>query len=463
MQSDDTRQHCGQNLQELARWACATEACDIPAEVTTKAAQILADDMAAMIGARDEPEVARFHRQMLARRSAQEAMVWRGGRDCTSRLEAAVCNAVAANTLELDEGFRPVPCHAGLYVLPALMSEAQADDLSCTEMLRALVLGYEIVTRVARSFDVRQVVMQSHGRYAALGAAAGTGIARRLDQHMLASALGAAVTLVGPGPRNHLAEGAMIRNAWAASGAWNGLMALQWTACGLGGIPEAVYDVYATVLGGQAQPDRLTQGLGQNWAVLEGYTKIYACCQHLHSAVEAALQLRALHPHLAQLEHIERIEVQTHPLALPLVNPWPSTTLGAKFSMPHAVAAALQKGDAGAQAFTTATLSEPDIVRLRQRVHTSAWPALPAPPHDRPAGVTIYLRDGSSLSAQCLSARGGSDRPLPADTWRVKLGDLAQPAYPRIVSIMDEIVGGHAPRMNQSWRAIVQDITEDAP
>ena len=42
-------------------------------------------------------------------------------------------------------------------------------------------------------------------------------------------------------------------------------------------------------------------------------------------------------------------------------------------------------------------------------------------------------------------------------------GALAQPAYPRIVSIMDEIVGGHAPRMNQSWRAIVQDITEDAP
>jgi 2-methylcitrate dehydratase PrpD len=462
MQPEGTRQRCGQSVQELARWACATQARDIPAEVITKAAAILADDMAAMIGARDEPEVARFHRHMLARRPAQEAMVWRGGRECTGKLEAAVCNAVAANTLELDEGFRPTPCHAGLYVLPALMSQAQTDELSCREMLRALVLGYEIVTRVARSFDVRHVVMQSHGRYAALGAAAGTGIARRLDPRTLACALGAAVTLVGPGPRNHLAEGAMIRNAWAASGAWNGLMALEWTACGLGGIPEAVYDVYATVLGGQAQPDRLTQGLGEQWAVLEGYTKIYACCQHLHSAVEAALQLRALHPQLARIEQIERVEVQTHPLALPLVNPRPTTTLGAKFSMPHAVAAALQKGDAGAQAFTTATLGEPDIARLRERVHTTAWPDLPAPPHDRPAGVTVHLRDGSSLSAQCLSAHGGPDLPLPADTWRVKLRALAQPAYPRIVDIMDEIVGGHTPRMNQSWRAITQEITEGA-
>jgi 2-methylcitrate dehydratase PrpD len=130
--------------------------------------------------------------------------------------------------------------------------------------------------------------------------------------------------------------------------------------------------------------------------------------------------------------------------------------------MPHAVAAALQKGDAGAQAFTTATLGEPDIARLRERVHTTAWPDLPAPPHDRPAGVTVHLRDGSSLSAQCLSAHGGPDLPLPADTWRVKLRALAQPAYPRIVDIMDEIVGGHTPRMNQSWRAITQEITEGA-
>ena len=36
----------------------------------------------------------------------------------------------------------------------------------------------------------------------------------------------------------------------------------------------------------------LTDGLGDAWAILDGYMKIYACCQHLHSLVEAALDVR---------------------------------------------------------------------------------------------------------------------------------------------------------------------------
>ncbi len=457
---DDMRDRCGANFRRLAQWAAATEAQAIPPLVMDKAARILADDLSAIVGARAEPELVRFQQRMLARRGPPEATVWRGGTDRTGRIDAAVCNALAADFLELDEGYRPVPCHAGLYVLPALLAHAEAANLSCQDLLRALVLGYEVVTRVARGFEVDKVVMQSHGRYAALGAAAGVGIAKGMDADMLAAALGAAVTLIGPGPRNHLAEGAMIRNAWPASGAWNGLMAIEWTECGLGGIPEAVYDVYATVLGARPVPQRMVDGLGEQWAVLDGYTKIYACCQHLHSAVEAALQLRAEHPDLARPGAIERIDVQTHPLALPLVNPAPGTTLGAKFSMPHAVAAALLQGHAGAAAFSSDTLADAAIGQLRQRVATTAWePLLPAP-NDRPARVTVRLADGSILSAECLSARGGPDRPLPADTWRTKLIELAQPVYPRIVAVLDEIVSGDARRRAQPWPDLVREMTQ---
>jgi 2-methylcitrate dehydratase PrpD len=456
---NEARAECGANLRKLLKWATATPASAIPGHVMDKAARILADDMAAMVGARNEPELVKFQQRMLARRGPPEATVWRGGTDRTDRVEAAVCNAVAADWLELDEGFRPVPCHAGLYVLPSLLAQAESSGLSCEDLLRALVLGYEVVTRIARTFTVEQTVMQSHGRYGAVGAAAGIGLAQRLDADTLVAALGAAVTLVGPGPRNHLAEGALIRNAWPASGAWNGMMAVSWAQCGMGGIPEAVFDVYGTVLGGEAHPGRLVQGLGEQWAVLEGYTKVYACCQHLHSAVEAALELRSKHPGLAQAGRIERIEVQTHPLALPLVNPAPHTTLGAKFSMPHAVGAALLMGDAGAPAFTAATLDDPVLRKLRTRVQTGAWEPLLPPPHDRPARVTVHTVDGASLSAECLSARGGPDRPLPESTWRDKMQELALPAYPGIVGIFDGIVQGDAQRRAQSWSSIAAEIT----
>jgi 2-methylcitrate dehydratase PrpD len=455
---NDTRDECAERALDLVRWATQVEVDDIPPEVLRRGARILADDLAAMIGARDEPEVTRFHGRMLAQQRPAEATVWRGGRSRTDRLSAAVANAVAADWLELDEGFRPTPCHAGLYVIPALLAQAEASNLRCAELLRALVLGYEIVTRIARSWTPPAMTMQSHGRYGAIGAAAGVGLAVRLKADDLMAALGGAATLIGPGPRNHLAEGALIRNAWPASGAWNGIMAVEWAACGIGGIPAAFYDVYTTVLGGQAHPERLVDRLGESWAVLDGYTKIYACCQHLHSAVEAAMELRAQHPDVADIGRIESIAVQTHALALPLVNPAPGTTLGAKFSMPHAVAASLALGDAGAAGFDARALADPAIVQLRKRVATTPWTPVLAPPNDRPARVTVRMRDGRSFMAQCLSARGGSDRPLPPDVWIDKMRALAEPAYPSIVGVFEELVRGDRRRLDQKWPDVVRAI-----
>lgn len=458
-ESSALREVCANSVQSLVRWATATEISDIPQAVLSRAARIMADDLAAIIGARDEPEVARFHGRVLERRRPAEATVWRGGGARTDRLSAAVANAVAADWLELDEGYRPTPCHAGLYVLPALLAEAEAASVRCADVLRALVIGYEIVTRIARSWAQPVTTMQSHGRYGAIGAAAGVGVAMRLNAEELGGALGAAATLIGPAPRSHLAEGVLIRNAWPASGAWNGMMAIEWAGCGLGGVPQAFFDVYSTVLGGRAYPERLTRQLGESWAVLDGYTKIYACCQHLHSAVEAAIGLRATHPEVAATAEIVSVSVQTHTLALPLVNTAPHTTLGSKFSMPHAVAATLATGDAGADSFSARALDDPAIAQLRELVTISEWlPALP-PPNDRPARVIVTMRNGMTFKSECTSARGGPDRPLPSDAWVGKMQSLATPVYPAIVGVFEDLVGCDPRRLDQPWPAVARAIT----
>src|SRR3546814_10040573 len=64
-------------------------------------------------------------------------------------------------------------------------------------------------------------------------------------------------------------------------------------------------------------------------------------------------------------QEIDSITVECHPLALAFSNAAPATTLGAKFSMPHAVAAALALGQGGAAAFSTNSLADP---RDRQSV-----------------------------------------------------------------------------------------------
>ena len=454
------REAVAREARTLIDWAAGCGLVAVPSDVLARAATVLTDDLAAMIGARNEPEVERFHARVIERAHHREATVLRGGTARVARIDAAVANAVAANWLELDEGYRRTPCHAGLYVLPALLATAETDDAPTDELLRAIVLAYEVVTRIARGFKQRALNMQSHGRYCAIGAAAATALLRRLDADTMFAAVTAAATLVNPAPRTHLVAGALVRNVWPAQGAWSGMMAVEWAGMGIGGSPDAFYDVYGDVLGGTPQPEALTQGLGREWALLEGYTKLYACCQHLHATVEALLDLRPALMAAGSVAAVDSVEIATHALARPLMNAKPDTTLGAKFSLPHAVASALVMGSGGAEAFAFDTLARPDIDRLRQRVTVKPYDAELPPPNDRPARAEVKLRDGRVLSAECLSARGGSDRPLPATTVDDKLAQLAVPAYPKIADVLAPIRALEADALRRGWRQTVDAFTQ---
>src|SRR5436190_17618922 len=117
----DSRAQCAQGVRALTHWAAGMRFEDVPAPALERAVRVLADDLAAMIGARSEPEVEAFHARTLARAKVSEATIFRGGRPRTDLLSAVVANGVAADWLELDEGYRLAPCHAGLYVVPSLL------------------------------------------------------------------------------------------------------------------------------------------------------------------------------------------------------------------------------------------------------------------------------------------------------------------------------------------------------
>ncbi len=178
---------------------------------------VLADDIAAMLAGAGEPEVRRYRERVLARRPVAESVLFAPGLPLADRMQAASANALAGTWCELDEGFRRAICHAGIYVLPALLAEASAEGRSLGEVLRALALGYEVVTRLAMSARYAKPVIHAHALWSAVGAAAGVVLARRGGAGTLFRAVTAAATTCSLGPRPHLAEGVLIRNGWAAA------------------------------------------------------------------------------------------------------------------------------------------------------------------------------------------------------------------------------------------------------
>jgi len=438
-------------MRALTAWAAALRSEDIPAAVLQRTALILADDVAAMIAARDEPELRRLHEQMLGRAALREATVFRGGRALTDRYSAAAANGAAADWCELDGGYRKAVCHAGLYTLSALLAEAEAERLPIGELLRAATVGYEVVARMGRAWEHPRLVLHPHASLAAVGAAAGVAAARRFDPQVFLDAVTSATSLIAAGPWNHAVQGALVRNVWPAAGAWLGLRSADWAQCGIGGLPGTPYDVYSDILGGTARPERLTAGLGEEWAVADGYHKIYACCQYAHSSVEAVLGLRADLPRADLPRAIRAITVEVSPGGLTLNNYQPRTTLAAKFSIPHAVAAALTLGSAGAEGFSSATLGQPALEALRAKVQLRPYAPLQPFPNDRPSRVTVELENGRRIVRECLSAQGGPDRPFAeADIFR-KIRQLTEPVYPDFAGTMEDLLTSMPERMSQPW------------
>ena len=432
-----------QGVQRLVAWAAGLGYGDVPDAARQRMALIMADDIAAILSAQDEPEILAFHKHLRNQSSREEATLLRDGGPKIEARSAALGNGLAASWNEMDEGYRKSPCHAGIYLLPALFAVAERDGLTLREVMRAGIGAYEITARFARAWRSIMPPLHPHGIFNSVGAAAAVGLARKLDAERLLLAVSGAATMVSPGPYNHAIRGALVRNAWAAAGAQTGMLAVDLAEAGIGGLASSPYDVYATCLGAESDAAELTLDLGQEWAVCDGYHKLYACCQYAHASLDALGEILARRPELKGGERVASIVVETDPRGMTLDNYQPASTLAAKFSMPHAVAAAVVYGNAGVDSFSSTSLSDPRISRLRNKIVMKPHPDVRPWPLDRPGRVTLALEDGEKLTAGRASARGGPDQPFAEQEIQTKIRMLSAqsaPGLPRAVAAIPDVL-----------------------
>lgn len=445
----------GKALGDLVAFTSTVEWDGIPEAVQRRAALVLCDDLAATVAARSEPEIIALHDGVAKSSGQAEATVFNARGQRFDRYSAAMANGCAGDWAELDEGYRRVICHAGVYCLPALLAEAEAGEYSTTELLRALVIGYETVARVARAFTFPNLVLHPHGSLAAVGAAAAICALRRVPDDIAIGAISSAATMVLPGPYTHPIKGSLVRNVWPGISAQTGLRAVDWAAIGICGLPSALHDVYTDAFGATADATQLNEGLGAAWAISDGYHKVFACCQYGHATIEATKKLLEQAP----VSRVAAIHLETHEKARLMDNPDPNTTIAAKFSIQHIAATAAVHGSGGAEAFSSKSLHIPDVAALRHKVTTSAYDPLPDWPNDRPTRVTWTLDDGTTLTQEVMSARGGPDLPFTPDEIRTKVHGIVDDPYPAMGGVVDALLELDAATLKRSWGDTVREMT----
>jgi 2-methylcitrate dehydratase PrpD len=346
----------------------------------------------------------------------------------------------------LDDGYTRTAVHPGALSQPLILAAAQANDLSIQEMLRAVVVSYEVGTRFARSWPETLPRLHPHGVVNTVCAAAGYASLMKFDKTLFMNALTGACTMVSPGPYSHPIQGALIRNAWPAAGAWLGYFSCEMAQANICGTPSGPYDVYQIGFGAPSKPEHLCMDLGSEWTITAGYHKLYGSCHHAHASMEAIETILTAHLTLRGGESIKSILIEVSKMAMNFNNTNPATTLAAKFSIPHAVAATIINGASATENFLHESMSNTSIASMREKVVMQELGNVRPWPYDRPAKVTIELKNGDKLSEFCEAALGSSSRPLELPTVLEKINYLSKAYAPNlesaVVSLRQQIQDG---------------------
>jgi 2-methylcitrate dehydratase PrpD len=329
---------------------------------------------------------------------------------------AALVNGANTHGLDFDDGYTRGSAHPAGAIFPAVLAAAEQRGASAHEIVLAVVLGYDVMLRIAAAMHPASARLGYHNTAIAgvFGAAAGVASLLKLDTRQTRHALGLAGSFAG-GIREYLEEGAEVKRIHPGKAARDGLLCAEFARRGITGpskVLEGRYGFFRTHAEGQVKWERLFDGLGQRFEISEVYFKPYPCCRHYHAVVDGILTLREQHGFRAEdVAHVDlgiyAVGVHGHD------HKHCDNLLDAQMSAPCAAALALIDGGLAATKFLAESLSRPAVQALIQRIDTHVddeceriYPAI------RSGAVRIALGNGRNLDIRVLHPKGEAQNPM---------------------------------------------------
>ncbi len=329
----------------------------------------------------------------------------------------------------MDEGNRFSRGHPAVHVVPAALALAQQRGADARTFLSALVVGYEVGSRIGAASRLR-ASMHPHGTWGTIGAAAACARLAGEPAEGMRNTITIGASLTTATSKRTMLEGGLVRNSYAGLANRNGLLALQLAHSGFGGERDGVASLMQGIVSEQFDPAEVVRALGDEWHLMQNYFKLHSCCRFNHGTLDAIDQIAA-RGKLPSPEQIRSIAVTSYAFAAELDDPAPRNTLGAKFSVPFAVATRIVNGSSALASFSWDAVRDPRVAALAHKVTIQEDPAMTRRlPLERPARVVITRNDGSTLQGEVGANRGDDALPYSRDELRAKFIDLTTRIWP---------------------------------
>lgn len=441
MSSDQRTSSASGPLPVSRRLAEAMAGCafsQLPPDVVEHTHRAVLDWLGSAMAGAIEPPARMVQRIVAALGASDEATVFAGGR--ASAAGAALANGVASHILELDDVHKGSTLHPAAAVIPAALAVAERERASGRDFLRAVAVGYDAALRIGEAVNPTHYRhWHPTGTAATFGAAVAAGSLVSLDARQMLDALGTAGTQAA-GLWEFNADGAMSKHLHPGKAAMNGVLAADLARAGFTGATRILEGERGFFAATSTSHDAscVTDGLGERWKISENCYKLHSCCGHTHSAIDVALELRALQGWTRDeaKDAVRAIHIETYGPGYEIVKEMsPRTPYQAKFSLAYCVVAALLEGRVGLEQFSgdrfgPAGPCEASHAALLARTTVEVADDLTAKyPGAWPTRLSVTLGNGSKWRGAADFPRGNPENPVTTALLEQKFRELVAPRF----------------------------------
>ena len=412
----------------LADLSQAIGKAPLSAEITTETTLCLLDFLACTLAAPVTPAVS----EMTALFGSGPATLLHNA-SSASIAGATFAHGYLSTIEDLDDAHALASgMHLSATVIPAVLALAQAKGASQSAVLRAIVAGYEVGGRLARSMDqgLRARGFHATGAIGPFAACAAAGILLELDRQQIAHAFGMAASGAG-GLFAFLPTGADSRHLHAANAGVAGLVAATAARNSAKG-PLTAFEGPDGFIGPYSETCDRAFILKpppcdvDEYEIMNAYHKRFSACGHAIPGITLALELREQKN--APISDIERIEIFGYPASAKLTNFPTATVSEAKFSLPIVFSLAYLFGDVSSKEMNMSTIGLGEVQALACKVEVHECPEHSAAfPEVRSGSIRVELTDGQTLTRATTSPIGMAGNRLSFSDVVQKFHILAQP------------------------------------
>lgn len=346
---------------------------------------------------------------------------------------AAIANGTLAMGFEYEDMHNRGDGHPFAIAGPAALVAADAAGATGSDLVAALIAGYEVGVRVSYGLDKSQPSWPERGLYpitifGVFGAAAAAARAMRLDADATTNALGIAGSHAFGTMQAHK-EGTMTRRLHAGRAAELGVTAALLAAEGVSGpsqILEGEFGIYATFAQGDVRLNAITDDLGTEWATDGVWLKNYACNGLFQAPLDAYLSLQERHGFASS--DVVKLTARIAKATRLHERPSAVSSVNAQFSLHYCMALALTKGRPRPEMFLEENVRDTDVIRTMERVEVELLSELRsrAPDSSRPGQVVVELADGTRIHEEVVYPKGHPKNAMGWEDVRSKHRELVE-------------------------------------